>query len=83
MCVDLLFVCHDALQQFPVDGRVVGRLLQDSLEEGGDVVLAGRRAVPQDEGQDVVAQHVHRLVAQRHRQEVHQRGCLQSVNCSR
>ena len=65
-------MCHHTLHQLPVDGRVVGRLLQDGLQQGGDVVPAGGVAVPQYEGKDVVTQHLYRLVTQRHRQQVHQ-----------
>jgi len=65
-------VCHDTLHQLPLDGRVVRGLLEDGLQQGGDVVPARGLAVGQDEGEDVVTQHVHRLVTQRHRQQVHQ-----------
>ena len=45
--VDLGLVSHNDLNQLPVDRCIVRGLLQDSLEDGGDVILHYREcAVP-------------------------------------
>ena len=45
--VDLGLVSHNDLNQLPVDRCIVRGLLQDSLQDGGDVILHYREdAVP-------------------------------------
>ena len=70
--VDLWLVSHHTLHQLPLHGSVVRRLLEDGLQQGGDVVQGGGVTVAEDEGQDVVTQHVHRLVTERDGQQVDQ-----------
>ncbi len=44
--VDLRLVRHNNLHQLPMDRGIVRGLLEDSLEDGGDVVLHRVCSVP-------------------------------------
>ena len=61
--MDLRFVRHNNLHQLPVDRGIVRGLLEDSLEDGGDVVLHYRVcAVTRQVNDDYLAGAVHIVI---------------------